>query len=76
MALILTLYQVYDPAWHSSLFEFLSDLWPAVGKAHAGQGSQVRGGGSLSARTRGEQQELMRRAYAFADLCWKAQDTR
>ena len=70
------LLQVYDPVWHSSLFEFLSDLWPAVGKAHAGQGSRLRGGGMLSARTRVEQQELMRRAYEFAGLCWRAQDTR
>ena len=69
--------QIYDPAWHSSLYEFLSDLWPAVGRAHAGQGSRLRGGGGLlSGRTQEEQRGLMDRAYAFAGVCWRAEDVR
>ena len=47
-----------------------------MGKAHSGQGSRLRGGGTLSARTRSEQQELLQRAYALADLCWRAEDKR
>ncbi|GAX80346.1 hypothetical protein CEUSTIGMA_g7785.t1 [Chlamydomonas eustigma] len=67
--------KVYDPGWHSSLYEFLTDLWPAVGRAHAGQGNRVRGG-ALTGQQREEQQELIQGAYKFAGLCWSSEDER
>lgn len=72
--------QVYNTAWHSSWYEFLSDLWTAVGKAHEAlaSGSERAPGALLTpgSAARAAQQQLLEDAYEFAELCWKSQDSR
>lgn len=72
--------QVYDTAWHSSWYEFQSDLWTAVGKAHEAlaSGSERAPGALLTpgSAARAAQQQLLEDAYEFAELCWKSQDSR